>query len=198
MYCSVGSILERNWRGKCYTWLIVQKKKHYEQFLYFRHGIKVAGFSGDGDIRVLNSMRYNSNFNSDINENKWFSVDSNICFLQDIVHIGTKLRNRLLDLVIFLLIGNKVVSVGHLKILINSVPKAVHGLVYSDICPDDRQNYNSLVKVMEPRVRKALAAYVLGSEGTIEFIKICDEITSSLYDDNLSPLEIQLGQINRD
>lgn len=135
-------------------------------------------------------MRFNSNFDSAINENKWFGdIDSTICFLQDIVHIGTKLRNRLLDLVIFLLIGNKVASVSHLKILINSVPKSVHGLVYSDICPDDRQNYNSLEKVMQPNVREALATYVLGSEGTVEFIRICYEITSSLYDDNLAPLD---------
>lgn len=135
-------------------------------------------------------MRFNSNFNSAIDENKWFStIDSSICFLQDILHIGTKLRNRLLDLVIFLLIGNKVASVSHFKILINLVAKAVHGLVYSDIAPDDRQNYNSLEKVMKPHVREALAKYVLDSEGTIEYIRICHEITSSLYDDDLSPLE---------
>lgn len=65
---------------------------------------------------------------------------------------------------IFLLIGNNVASVGHFKILINSVQKAVHGLVYLDICPDNCQNYNSLEILMEPSVREALAAYVLGSE----------------------------------
>lgn len=160
-------------------------------YVHFRHGIKVAGFSGDGDVRVLKSMRFNSNLKSAIDDNEWFgAIDSSICFLQDIVHIGTKLRNRLLDSVIFLLIGNnKVASVAHLKILINSMPKAVHGLVYSDICPDDRQNYNSLEKVMQPRVWEALAKYVLGSEGTIEFIRICHEVTSSLYNDDLTPLE---------
>lgn len=105
----------------------------------------MAGFSGDGDARILASMRYNSNLNAAINENEWFGIiDPTICFLQDIVHIGTKLRNRFLDSVIFLSIGKKVASVAHLKMLINCVPKAVHGLVYSDICPDDRQNYGSL------------------------------------------------------
>lgn len=150
----------------------------------------MAGFSGDGDIRILNSMRYNSNFNSPVDENQWFgNRDSSICFLQDIVHIGTKLRNRLSNSAIFLLIGNKIVSVAHLKILINSVPKAVHQLVYSDVCPEDRQNYDSLNRIMHTRVREALSTYVWGSEGTIEFICICDDITSSLYDENLSPLE---------
>lgn len=81
------------------------------------------------------------------------------------------MRNRLLDSVIFL------------------VPKPVHGLVYSDICPDDRQNYNSLEKIMQSQIRKHLATFVMGSEGTIEYLRICHEITSSLYDDSLSPLE---------
>lgn len=150
----------------------------------------MAGFSGDGDARILASMRYNSNLNAAVNENEWFgTIDSTICFLQDVVHVGTKLRNRLLDSVIFLSIGTKMASVAHLKMLINCVPKAVHGLVYSDICPDDRQNYGSLEKIMQPRVREALATHILSSEGTIEYIRICQEITSSLYDDDLSPLE---------
>lgn len=134
-------------------------------------------------------MRHNSKFDS-LLTNQWFdSGDSMICYLQDVVHIGTKLRNRLLKLTTVLLIGNKIASVAHLKILINSVPKSIHGLVYSDICPDDRQNFNSLNKLMEPNVRTALTNFVKDSEGTIEFIRICAEVTSSLYDDDLKPLE---------
>lgn len=134
-------------------------------------------------------MRYNSKFDASTT-NQWFDItDSTICYLQDIIHIGTKLRNRLLKSTTVLLIGNKIASCSHLKILINSVPKSIHGLVYKDICPDDRQNFSSLQKIMEPKVRSALADFVKDSEGTIEFIRICAEITSSLYDDNLSPLE---------
>lgn len=122
--------------------------------------------------------------------NRWFDdIDSIICFLQDIVHIGTKLRNRLLNAAITLLIGNKIVTVSHLKILLNSISKDVHGLVYSDICPDDRQNYASLEKIMKQCVRDTLKTHIIDSEGTIEYIRICDEITSSLYDSNLAPLE---------
>lgn len=156
---------------------------------FYRYGIEVAGFSSDGDGRLLNSMRYNSKFDSHVT-NQWFDVnDSIICYFQDIVHIGTKLRNRLLKLTTTLLIGNKIASVAYLKILINSVPKSIHGLVYTDICPQDRQNYSSLVKIMQPNVRAALSDFVMDSEGIIEYIRICDEITSSLYDENLSPLE---------
>lgn len=73
--------------------------------------------------------------------------------------------------------------------LINSVPKAIHGLVYSDICPDDRQNFESLSRMMQPKVSNALAKYIIGSEATIEYLRICNEITSSLMDPHLSPEE---------
>lgn len=109
--------------------------------------------------------------------------------MQDVVHIGTKLRNRLLKPSIVLLFGKKIASISHLKILLNTVSKDVHGLVYSDICPDDRQNYGSLQKIMQPKVRQALFDHVIGSEGTIEYIRLCHEITSSLYDNDLPPLE---------
>lgn len=135
-------------------------------------------------------MKFNSKFNSlSVRNHTFDNIDTIICFLQDIVHIGTKLRNRLLTFLAFVLIGNKIASVSHLKMLINVVSEDVHGLVYSDICPDDRQNFGSLQKIMEPKVRVALEKYIVDSEGTIEYIRICQEITSSLYDDNLTPLE---------
>lgn len=109
--------------------------------------------------------------------------------MQDVTHIGTKLRNRLLNLLIALVIGNKVSSVAHLKMLINSVPKSIHGLVYSDICPQDRQNFESLNRIMQPKVREALSKYIMDAEGTIEYIRICYEITSSLQVVNMAPLD---------
>lgn len=156
---------------------------------FFRFGIKVAGISGDGASYMMKAMVYNSGFNSSANLNHSFNdVYEIICFLQDIIHIATKLRNRLLSIIGYILFGNKIVSVSHLKMLIDLVAKSVHGLVYSDICPDDRQNFASLQKIMDPNVRAALAKHVIDSEGTIEYLRICQEITSSLCDD-LPPLD---------
>lgn len=157
-------------------------------YFNFRHGIQVDGISADGDPRLLSSMRHNFSFK----ENKCLLKDSQtvselICFIQDIFHIGTKLRNRLLNLLVALVIGIAVASVTHLKMLINLIPKSIHGLVYSDICPDDRQNFDSLRRIMLPKVRDSLAKYIVGSEGTIEYIRICHEITSSLMDTDVSP-----------
>lgn len=155
-----------------------------------RHGIQVDGISADGDPRLLSSMRHNFSVKQNISlMDNSHNTSAIICFLQDIIHIATKLRNRLLNLLIALVIGNSAASVTHLKMLINMIPKSIHGLVYSDICPDDRQNFDSLRRVMEPKVRNSLAKYIVGSEGTIEYIRICHEITSSLMDANMPPEE---------
>lgn len=135
-------------------------------------------------------MLFNSELNLVTDRNHHFDhVDAIVCFLQDKVHIGTKLRNRLLNTSAVLLIGNKITSISHLKMLINTVSKDIHGLVYSDICPDDRQNFGSLQKIIQPKVTAALTKHIVDSEGTIEYIRICQEIISSLYDDDLPPLE---------
>lgn len=76
--------------------------------------------------------------------------------LQDTVHIGTKLRNRLLVISILLPLEFWIITISHLKWLINNISKEIHGLVYSDICPDDRMNFGSLQKMMHQRVLDAL------------------------------------------
>lgn len=152
------------------------------------------GFSADGDNRLLSSMIHNSHFNSSMESNQWFEDQNrNICY---VFHSGLKLRNRLLKPSAVLKIGNKIASLAHLKILVNRIPKNEHGLTYSVICPDDRQNYNSLVRTMDPRVREALSKHVIGSEATIEYIRICSEITSSLYEEKL-PLQERLFRLWR-
>lgn len=158
----------------------------------FRYNIKICGFSSDGDSRLLTSMKHSLNaiFNQpsyDVLSN--LSREQYISFIQDTTHIATKLRNRLLKLSILLPMGFKQVSVAHLKILINTTPKEVHGLVYSDICPVDRQNYDSYEKMTSDRVLNALEKNVLDSEGTVKYLKVCRQITQSFLDPELEPLE---------
>lgn len=115
--------------------------------------------------------------------------EQSISFIQDIVHLATKLRNRLLKYSILLPMGSKLVSVSHLKMLINNVKKEIHGLVKSDICPDDRQNFDSFVKVSSDRILDALKMYVVDSEGTVTYLKISRDITEAFTKLDLSPLE---------
>lgn len=153
--------------------------------------MKIIGISSDGDPRLLSAMKNNVNlsFNAS-NEEEYSSIQSNsIIHIQDPTHVGTKLRNLLLKTSVFLPFGDKVISLTHLKLLISKVPKDIHGLTQSDISPDDRQNYKSLEKVMQLRVIDALKKYVTGSEATVVFITIYDNVTSSFLNIELTPIE---------
>lgn len=121
---------------------------------------------------------------------KYFNSKLSIThFTQDTIHILTKLRNRMLAPSILIAMGHKMVSVSHFKILISTIPKNEHGLVMSDVCPNDRQNYESLEKCMEPRVLESLKKNIPDSEGTIMYLQMCHLISSSFNDPNLDPLQ---------
>lgn len=65
----------------------------------------------------------------------------------------------------------------------------LHGLVLSDICPDDRQNFSSLEKIMRPHVANSLRECIPGSEATLFYLKLCYYVTSAFLDPKLSPSE---------
>lgn len=144
-------------------------------------GIRVRGFSTDGDERCLGAMLHL------MTHGDKYGIDCN--FIQDPTHLGTKFRNRKLKSTGMLPMGIKQIASGHLKMLLRDVPKSIHGLTRFDICPDDRQNFNSLKKCMSLRVRSALAQSVTESEGTVFYLLLCDEITSSFMDKKMMPLE---------
>lgn len=112
-----------------------------------------------------------------------------ISFLQDIVHWAGKMRNRTLKPSILLPMGNKQVSVSHLKMLINTVRKEVHGIVVSDICPFDKQNFSSFQKISSDRVLNALTERVPDSEATVMYLKFTRTVTEAFRKANLSPIE---------
>lgn len=151
----------------------------------------MAGISSDGDSRLLRSMKINTRLGRlrPIEMPSFFnSMITETAYVQDPTHIGTKLRNKILQPSILLPMGNKQVSIAHLKILIEKFPKSYHGLSYNDICPEDRQNFGSLQKVMSRETIKHLEN-IPESEGTIMYLKLCQNVTSAFMDQQLSPLE---------
>lgn len=114
---------------------------------------------------------------------------TDISFIQDTPHIGTKIRNKLLQPSSLIPMGTKLVSNSHLKILIKKRPKDEHGLALKDICPEDRQNFDSLIKTTEPRVLQSLQEHVIDSEGTVMYLKLCQKITSAFLDKTLIATE---------
>lgn len=146
------------------------------------------GISSDGDSRLLSTMKTLTSFDLKIANLTEF-VKQMPYSIQDMIHIGTKLRNRLLNSSIIMCIGTHIVTILHIKILLDTVAKEVHGLVSSDIFPEDRQNYGSLEKLMDDRVINALKEHVADSEATIMYLKLCKLITSSFLSIHLKPVE---------
>lgn len=112
-----------------------------------------------------------------------------ISFIQDLIHLATKLRNRLLKTSILLPMGSKQVSITHLKLLIRTIGKEIHGLVQSDICPQDRQNYISFEKITHDRVLKALEENIPDSEATVMYLKLSKNMIQAFNDVDMEPLK---------
>lgn len=146
-------------------------------FLIFRHEIEVVGISSDGDPKLLAAMCSN------------MCTTKKIIVTQDSIHLGNKLKNRLLKSLIHLPMGNFDVSIKHLKWLVINVQKSVHGLSQIDVCPIDRMNFDSFTKVTDDRVLEALRVHVKKSDATIQYLKIARDVTSSFLMYDLDPDE---------
>lgn len=136
----------------------------------------MEGVSSDGDPKLLSAMLHEI-------------VNGGLDPVQDTVHIGSKLRNRLLALNAALKMGSFEVSISHLKNLVKHVQKSVHGLSQMDVSPIDRMNYTSVEKIIENRVIEALKKNVEKSDGTIKYLEIIRDVTSSFLNHDLTPLQ---------
>lgn len=141
--------------------------------IHFRYGIELVGISADGDPKLLAAMRYVLDYLSAI-------------VIQDSTHVATKLRNRLLNKE--LAMGTSKVSIDHLKSLVKNIQKSVHGLSQNDVNPTDRMNFQSFRKIVENRVIEALQ-HIPNSAGTIQYLNICNDVTSSFSKLDMTPSE---------
>lgn len=148
-------------------------------YLFDRYNIDVAGISSDGDPRLLSAMCYEVSS----------KAENEITVIQDSTHIATKMRNRILIIGICLPMGKFEVSVDHLLMLIRKVSKSEHGLTRTDVCPEDRMNFTSFQKIIDDRVVDSLRKHVKNSDGTIMYLKICNEVTSCFLEVDLTPLD---------
>lgn len=73
----------------------------------------------------------------------------------------------------------------HLKILTQTVLKDEHRLVMNDLSVQDRQNYSSLDKIMEPCVSEALLKNVPDSQGTVKYLRLCKKKYGLLFKSEL-------------
>lgn len=160
-----------------------------------KRNIEVIAIASDSDPKfnsVMRKMIYlglkHINDDSSTNFPIWFNADvtANLIPIQDTIHIGTKLRNRLLNA--NLKIGRHTISIEHLKKLLKLFPKAAPHLTDSVVCPTDRQNFDSVLKICDNRVISLLST-ASDTQGTIMYLKIIQNILRSFLDVTLTPLE---------
>ena len=123
---------------------------------------------------------------------KWFFLRNNQLFLffQDLIHLVTKWRNRLLSTTTDLLFGIDKITITHIKALINNgdYTKLDHGLTSSDINPKDRQNYYSCIKLISNDVLNLLINDV-DTNGTVVYLTLLKMIVKPYIDKSTSVRE---------
>lgn len=161
----------------------VMKRWDYMTSKLKDHGITVVGISSDGDSRLMKAMRIKTNIgikspnfqaigdNLNIPEFHTKILPTFLC-TQDTVHIGAKLKSRLLKPSIIMPLGNFVIAAGHLQILIDLVSKDKHLLTQSDLSSKDKMNFGSVIKICDPKIWTLLEKHVPGSEGTRAYLKM--------------------------
>ena len=170
--------------------------------------IHFIGISADGDSRLLSAMRLSSKLQSvktDLEFNvsqvpkldslptawrKWFSLQqfSDMVFVQDTVHLGVKLKSRLLTRSQILPLSSYSAESSHLCILQASFQKEQHNLRSRDLNHEDRQNFEAIVRIIDEKVLALLSEFA-DAKGTKYYLKATQSIIESFMDKNMAPLQ---------
>ena len=187
-----------------FTALQVLKIWNYIHSELQRYGIHVINFAADGDSRLLRAMRVTMNMvvdplasqynlNRSLNHqklsdslSKWLYVKQvpTVLCVQDTVHIGVKLKSRLLKPSITLPLGRYIATSSHLAILMKTVGREKHGLRCKDLNHQDKQNFDAVENIIN-------ASHLLDSMpdavGTKQYIGIMHSVVNSYLDKSLKP-----------
>lgn len=177
-----------------YTAMDVKNRWVYIENELKKVGIEVLTWSSDSDPRYNAAMRYLSKLGTK-SKISWFSsseISSGPIYLQDIIHIITKLRNLLLRTKWAkkqLFFGKFKIDMAHLYILLYKYSKDKHQLTESVLNPADRQNFLSAQRMCDDKVIELLNIGVENSDATALFLKMMQSFMSAFMDSNLSALE---------
>ncbi|KAK3919968.1 Phosphoserine aminotransferase [Frankliniella fusca] len=154
--------------------------------------IKIAGFSGDGDSKVLSAMYSRTFTQSPATKWPWFNshLENKEVMIQDIIHLLIKLRGKLTKPSVIIPMGKQfVASRGHIAELIQKTSKDQHLLTMGSIDVKDKMNFRSAQKLCDERVSSLLRSNVAGSEGTATYLDMMRELTNAFLDPQMQPLE---------
>jgi len=122
----------------------------------------------------------------------WFSAAKKVeaTFFQDHIHVGTKLKSRLLKPSVILPLGEEyVVSKGHIVELIKTTSKDQHELSNIHVNPKDKMNYRALQKITDQKVTTLLRSKIASSEGTATYLDMTREVLEAFMKPDLTPLQ---------
>ena len=105
--------------------------------------------------------------------------------IQDIVHVGVKLKARLLKPSIVLPLGSFIATSSHLHMLLKLCGKDQHGLRHSDLNHKDKQNFDAVENIIRA---SSLLDMMPDAEGTKCYVNVMSSAIYSFLDKNMSPL----------
>lgn len=176
----------------------VSKRWEYVTEQLKKVGINVLSISSDSDPKNNAAMRKNSSLGKTTFEKKSFQLfkcGTNFdppFYIQDYVHIATKLRNLILKTIEDdqkLPFGDYFIRQEHLQQLLNYYGKDEVLLTATTLNPTDRQNFESARKICSEKVIKLLRNKVKDSQGTAMFLQIMSDLIETFHDPNMLPLE---------
>ncbi|KAE8742812.1 hypothetical protein FOCC_FOCC011670 [Frankliniella occidentalis] len=126
--------------------------KHWAE----HYGIAIMSYSADGDPKMLRGMIHISRPLGPAPDNppQWKNffdqdLDTEECYVQDTVHIGTKFRTGFCNKGKTYIMGKHCATVAHLEHDMNTVSKLQHGLTDSDLNHTDKMNFPAVLRITD-------------------------------------------------
>lgn len=128
---------------------------------------------------------------------QWFNSGNSLeppFYVQDTMHLLTKLKSRFLKskgypkLFPF---GRYYIAAEHLQCLIDdkNIDRSQHRLTKTTMNPIDKQNYISAKRLCHQRVIDLLEKNINGSQGTVKFLEIMQNVNDAFEGKNLPPYQ---------
>ena len=179
--------------------IILQRWRHVEQELR-KIGITVTSNGVDGAGPFLKAMAsqnglFNRNYEGNVPRYWTFysmpQLHDNSLACQDIIHLLAKLRTRLLTPSNLIVVGVETACCGHLLQVLKSFSKSYHGLTHQVLENKDKQNYESIEKLLGIGVEECLKKISVQTKtkGTVVYLWIMRNIRDAFFNKSISPLE---------
>ena len=183
-----------------YDYQIISKRLMYVRRELRNIGITILSHGADGAGPFLKAMNLQSGL-FDLNHGEtvpkawtfyWMPElfeESLSC--QDTINLLAKLRTRLLTPSNLIVLGSETACRGHLQHVLKSFSKSDHGLSPQVLENKDKQNYDSIEKLLGNGVQVCLEKIKpeLKTKGTIMYLWLMRNIRDAFFNKSISPLE---------